>query len=199
MSDRFRYILALVVGLLAIPGLAFATTSVLSSDDRDETAETQGTVTTSTLTTDSSVISAEDLVRACGVEGHFLVDLEAAGTIDDIQRAALHALRPICDEAGLPLADGPVAEGATIAGGAPPGSAYTRSATTLTTLANQDDGNAAAALAVRERALEEIDKAMAVGGKVEKINRAIALIEQGDTAYAAASYDQAGDLYGDAE
>ena len=36
MKERIRYVLALVVGLLAIPGLALATNAVLAGDSDDD-------------------------------------------------------------------------------------------------------------------------------------------------------------------
>lgn len=204
MTDRIRYVVALVVGLLAIPGLALATNSALSSDEPQDSAEVLGIAATST-----TAISAEDLVRACGVEGRYLVDLEGAAAIDDIQQAALNALRPICDDAGLPLPAAPIVEGETIVETvtvvrAVPGSAptpSTTSPTTSTSLAEavDADNDASEVLAVRARALAAIDTAIAFGGNVEKINEAIALIGRGDTAYGSGDYDQANELFQAAE
>jgi tetratricopeptide (TPR) repeat protein len=205
MSDRIRYLLALVVGLLAIPGLAFATSSALSSDESEETSEVFGIVATAT-TADPSAISAEDLVRACGVEGHYLVELEAVAGIDDIQQAALNALRPICDEAGLPLPAAPIVEGETIVEtvtvvrtvpGSPAAATKTTDSTTTTSLGGEE--NDAEALSARQRALDAINRAIEVGGNVERINKAIALVERGDAAREAGDYDQAEDLYEAAE
>jgi tetratricopeptide (TPR) repeat protein len=207
MSDRIRYLLALVVGLLAIPGLAFATTSALSSDETEETGEVLGIVATA-MTADPSAISAEDLVRACGVEGHYLVELEAVAGIDDIQQAALNALRPICNEAGLPLPAAPIVEGETIVEtvtvvrtvpGSPTAATKTTDSTTTTTLGDEENENDAEALSARQRALDAINTAIEVGGNVEKINEAIALVERGDAALEVGDYDQAEDLYEAAE
>jgi len=209
MSERFRYVLALVVGLVAIPGLALATNGALSSDEPEESTEVLSVQVATSTSVDGSAISADDLVRACGVEGYYLVELEAVGATDDIQQAALNALRPICDGASLPLPAGPVVEGETIVETvtvvrAVPGPAAAASTTTSTTLegtarAQHQEGDAAEALEVRERALAAIETAIAVGGKVEKINEAIALIDRGDAAYLAADYDTAEELFGEAE
>jgi hypothetical protein len=204
MSDRIQYLLALLVGLLAIPGLAFATTSALSNDEPEETSEVLGIVATAT-TADPSAISAEDLVRACGVEGHYLTELEAVAGIDDIQQAALNALRPICDEAGLPLPAAPIVDGETIVETVTvvrtvPGSpAAATDSTTTTSLGNEENGNDSEALSARERGLDAINQAIEVGGSVEKINAAIALVERGDAAREAGDFDRAADLYEAAE
>ncbi len=206
MNDRIRYVLALVVGLLAIPGLAFATNSALSSDETDQNEEVLGTVAVRTATADPTSISAEDLVRACGVEGRYLVDLESAGATDDIQQAALNALRPICEDAGLPLPGAPVVTGETIVETVtvvrtvPGPVAAGTSTTTSTSLAGQDDDDdAAEAFSAAERALTAINTAREVAGDPEKINEAIALLSRGNAAYEAGDYDEAEELYEAAE
>lgn len=112
MNERMKYVLALVVGLLAIPGMAFAANEMLGSDESAGAPESAPVVlevpTTTTVAAES--FTADDLVRACGVEGHYLVELEAASAADSIQLAALSALRPICDEVGLPLPPAPIPE-----------------------------------------------------------------------------------------
>lgn len=213
MNERLRYVLALIAGLLAIPVLALAANGALSGDEPgEEYAEEIAPVATETTVT--TAMSAEDLVRACGVEGHYLVELEAVTAIDQIQQAALNALRPICQEAGLPLPAGPVIEGETIVetvtvvrtipGPAAAPNAPTSSTTTTTIVERtapaphvRDD--AAEALHGRDQALAAVDEAIAVGGKVDKINEAIALIERGDTAYQGGDYARAEDVYEEAE
>jgi hypothetical protein len=199
MSDRIRYVLALAVGLLAIPGLAFATSGALSSGEPGESTDALAATATSTTT----AISAEDLVRACGVEGHYLVDLEATGAIDEIQQAALNALRPICEDTGLPLPAAPPVEGETIVETVtvvrtvpgPVDGASTKSLSTTTTAPSNDQGNASEAMTARERAVAAIDTAMRMRGSVKKIHEAIALIDRGDAAYEAADFDTAEATY----
>jgi tetratricopeptide (TPR) repeat protein len=203
MSDRIRYVLALVVGLLAIPGLAFATSSVISADEPGESTGAIGSVATSTT---AGSISAEDIVRGCGVEGYYLVELEAAAAIDEVQQAALNALRPICEEAGLPLPAAPIVEGETIVETVTvvrtvPGSAAaaTKTPSTTTSTLGDAEGDASEAMLARERALAAIEQSIESGGNVEKINQAIALVDRGDAAYEAADYDQATELFKEAE
>lgn len=210
MNDRKKYVLALVAGMLTIPGLAFATNGALSNSDPDETTEVLGTLVTDAGENDLAAISAEDLVRACGVEGHYLVDLEAAGAIDDIQQAALNALRPICEEAGLPLPAAPIVEGETVVEtvtviGTAPGpvagasSSTTSSSTSTTVLGTYEDDDAAEALEARAKAVTAIETAIEANGRAEKINEAIASVERGDAAYAAGDYDEAEEFYEEAE
>ena len=220
MGDRMRYVLALMVGLVAIPGLALATNSALSSGREVEDSGVVAETTPSTMAAESAAISAEDLVRACGVEGHYLVDLEAVGAIDEIQQAALNALRPICEDAGLALPPAPVVEGETIVetvtvvrrvpGPAPAIVASTTTSIPTTTTAegagspeatsttSTTDG-AAGALEAREQALTAIQTAIDVEGKVEKINEAIGKVEKGDAAYEGGDYDKAREHYEEAE
>ncbi|MBT8213414.1 MAG: hypothetical protein KJN71_09735, partial [Acidimicrobiia bacterium] len=63
MKDRIRYIIAVALGVLAIPGLALASNAALSSS-ADDAADT----TTTSTSVVASEIAAEDLVRACGAE-----------------------------------------------------------------------------------------------------------------------------------
>ena len=196
MSDRLRYVLALVIGLVAIPGLAFATSTALSSSDGSgDEAEVMGAGLTTT-----STIDAADLVRACGVEGWYLVELEADGSIDATQQAALDAVRPICDDAGLPLPAAPIGafESAGAVATAPDVGSRSAAATTTSTTASAD-GDLAAALQARERALAAIQKAIDMGGNTAMINEALASIDHGDAAYGSEDYAEAADRYQEAE
>ena len=63
-------------------------------------------ITTEATTTTEAIQAADadmDLQTACLVDGQILVAAEAAGTITDVEQAALDALRDICDAAGMPL------------------------------------------------------------------------------------------------
>jgi hypothetical protein len=113
MSDRIKYGLAIMAGLLAIPGLAFAAnTALTTSAEPEEAAPTTEAApapsTTTTMWATAAAYTAEDLIRACGDEGMYLVELEAAGAADALQLAALNAIRPICADAGLSLPPAPV-------------------------------------------------------------------------------------------
>ncbi len=117
-------IVALVVGVLSIPALVFASTALLDSDNAaDETvravsvaqiakpivaAEPTTTAAPATTATEPPAVIAADIDTACGEEGLELVDRETAETITELEQAALDALRPICLEAGLALPDAAV-------------------------------------------------------------------------------------------
>ena len=114
-------LLGLVFGVLAVPALVLASTAVLDSGDTTveavrttEMAQSARDVVSAPAPTtlppivDADDASAElnaDLALACGAEGDELVALEASGGNTPLEQAALDALRPICAEAGLPLAD----------------------------------------------------------------------------------------------
>jgi hypothetical protein len=112
MSDRIKYGLAIMAGLLAIPGLAFAANTALTTSaepvEAAPTTEATPAPTTTTMWATAAAYTAEDLARACGDEGMYLVELEAAGAADALQLAALNAIRPICADADLPLPPAPV-------------------------------------------------------------------------------------------
>jgi len=67
--------------------------------------------------------SEPNLAVACGPEAAILVAGEGAGTLSDVQQAALDALRPICAAAGFRAENGSWADAdeATAAIGAAPG------------------------------------------------------------------------------
>ena len=105
----------LVVGVLSIPALVFAGTTAFGPDDDGVTSEASTTtmvsastipdddLPTTSTTVDLDTESAADLTSACGDDGLALVAAEADGSITEIQQAALDALRPLCEEAGLAL------------------------------------------------------------------------------------------------
>jgi hypothetical protein len=108
----------LVFGVIAVPAVVFASTAVFDdgapSADVERTAAaaeiTRNAVETAPPTADPARGSADvaapaDIHAACGAEGAELVAREASGEISELEQAALDALRPICAEAGLPLAD----------------------------------------------------------------------------------------------
>lgn len=109
-------VIGLIVGTLSVPALVFAATNAF--DGAPDAAEAApATTTTTTLATvvtqpeeTSSTLPEVDLEAACGEDGLSLVAAESDGSITDIQQAALDALRPICEEAGLPLPVPPAPE-----------------------------------------------------------------------------------------
>lgn len=140
-----RFTVSLVVGLLLIPLSAVAAYAIVSgtgSDDGEVAASTSttaaGVSTTmaqeATVTVEPVSASAADLAQACGPDGLWLVQQEAAGSLTEVQQASLDALRRICDEAGAPLPGPP----------APPPVVRTvtrvdASATTSTSMPHDDD------------------------------------------------------------
>jgi len=110
--DRKRktLIAALVLGALAGPAVALGASGFLSGGDVAEASAAPAPVAASVVMATEAVAVPEtdaesDLLEACTVDGHALTQAEAAGTITDVEQAALDALRDICTEAGLDLAE----------------------------------------------------------------------------------------------
>ena len=113
------FTISLILGLLLIPLSAVAATALMSNDDGEvengdagvvvvEVPETTVTTTApvvaeTVFVTDPPTATGADLEAACGPEGLELVEREAAGTITDLEQAALDSLRQICAEEGLEL------------------------------------------------------------------------------------------------
>ncbi len=129
-------LLGLVVGTLSIPALVLAATSLVGPDDAGVAEATTTTSSTTVATVESTpttgsttttVDPAEALAQACGEDGLDLVAAETDGSITDIEQAALDALRPLCDEAGLslplPTAPEPIVVVQTVEASAPIASA----------------------------------------------------------------------------
>ena len=123
-SKSSAFTISLILGLLLIPLSAVAAAALISSDDGSGSAavepavvvaEVQETTVTTTETADAETVfvteaptaTAVDLEAACGSDGLELVEREAAGTITDLEQAALDALRQICAAEGLELAGPP--------------------------------------------------------------------------------------------
>lgn len=106
-----RIALSVLSGVLLIPLSALAAVALVPrhSDPVSSTGDTVASSTTSTTAGAEQVVlappaaSATDLEAACGQEGMTLVDAEKKGTITDLQKAALDALRQVCEGAGTPL------------------------------------------------------------------------------------------------
>ena len=103
-----RYTASLAAGLLAVPLLALSANALLSPEEDDDyyedTTTTAVVQTIAPVTTESRATYLEDVIRACGVEADYLMELETGGFISPEQKAALDALREVCDQEGLPLA-----------------------------------------------------------------------------------------------
>jgi len=98
---------SIIVGTLLVPLSTVAALSLMKAD-ASESAQSTGTTTVDTQQVAQIVFSdqnatAEDLAAACGPAGLQLVAAEEAGTISDVQQAALDALRGICEDLGTPL------------------------------------------------------------------------------------------------
>ncbi len=100
-------ILAAVVGVPAAGALA-ARSAPPASEAKEP--ETTATTLTALSAVDVAVAEDADLHQACQEDGPDLVAKEKAGTIDPLEQAALDALRPICDDAGMALAAKPQPE-----------------------------------------------------------------------------------------
>lgn len=105
---------SMIVGTLLVPVSAVLAVWLTGANDPAE-AETTASASTTTLptvpvTTTSDGVTDADIEAACGPDGMQLVDLEAEGTITDVQQAALDALRELCDQRGLSLPDKPAGE-----------------------------------------------------------------------------------------
>jgi hypothetical protein len=95
--------LSVMLGTLLVPLSAYAASSLV---------ETSGVADSVTAPETSPVVEpavttapppGADLETACGEAGLAMVAAETAGTISQLQQAALDALRGICAEQGMPL------------------------------------------------------------------------------------------------
>lgn len=124
-SGTNRFTISLILGLLLIPVSAVAAVALISQEEdpaaaQEETIEAASPIPettieaiTTTITapaasetlvvTESPTVTSADLAIACGDEGLQLVEREANGSIDELEQAALDALRQICEEEGIPL------------------------------------------------------------------------------------------------
>jgi hypothetical protein len=104
---------SMVLGTLLVPLSAFAASMLVSNDPP---VEPSASVAVTAPTPQPYAVSSPptatiaDLEAACGDAGLLLVTAETAGSITDVQQAALTALREICAEQGLALPGKPVPE-----------------------------------------------------------------------------------------
>jgi hypothetical protein len=96
-------LVSVAIGALLVPLSAFGASSLLSALTEEPTPPSVNSTTTTVGATPTA-----DLGVACGEEGMQLIAAEAAGSITDVQQAALDALRDICAAGGMPLPE-PVA------------------------------------------------------------------------------------------
>jgi len=105
-GKRKGFLVALVIGLISGPALALGVTHIFGADPAvaaPATAVAAPSTTAALAATTTTVSPEADLAAACGAEGAALVAAEDAGTLSDLQQAALDALRPICATAGFNL------------------------------------------------------------------------------------------------
>lgn len=109
-----NFLIALLIGALSVPLLALAANGLIEGNgSQDKTVEAEAGSASDLLSSPIEKVvndegSSEDhLTAACGPDGHALIEKELDGSIEPIEQAALDALRPICDEAGMPLAEAP--------------------------------------------------------------------------------------------
>ncbi len=114
-KKRKGLIAALALGLVSGPAVALGITGLIGSGTADAApaeAPAAIVITTDAPTTTTAVAATSpgaDLLAACTLDGPALVDSETAGTITDVEQAALDALRDICATSGMALED-PVAD-----------------------------------------------------------------------------------------
>ena len=113
-TQRKNYFIAMLIGALAIPLLALAANGLIEGNGSED--QTEASVTAAPLlflsepiekVIDAAAPDEDHVAAACGPDGQVLIERELDGSIDPIEQAALDALRPICDEAGLAIPDAP--------------------------------------------------------------------------------------------
>jgi hypothetical protein len=131
---RLPFAPTFLIGLLLVPASALAANALVKSTPAAETAagptagqflKLNAAVTDPGPAADApsgaAALSPADVALACGSEGLALVDKESAGTISELETAALEALRDVCARAGMGLpaatAPAPVGETLTLAAG----------------------------------------------------------------------------------
>jgi hypothetical protein len=112
---------SVIAGLLLVPATAIAAVAIVGATVRPPTAEAiegvtetteaiEDTTTTTTLVDVEGLSDAEALEKACTESAERLIEQELDESIDDLEMAALDALRQICDEHGLTVAGPPEPE-----------------------------------------------------------------------------------------
>jgi len=113
-GKRKGFLVALAIGLVAAPALALVASGLLGGQAKAGEPATAAAAAVAPVTdapaAAATTTSAADLVSACTSEGADLVARESAGTLSDLQQAALDALRPICEAEGFSLEAAPTAE-----------------------------------------------------------------------------------------
>lgn len=94
-------LLSLALGAVLIPAAAYGASSLVN--EAPPQTPPPASTTTPPPTAKSTTAGPADIDVACGEEGMELVAAEADGSISEVQRAALDALRDICETEGRPL------------------------------------------------------------------------------------------------
>ena len=100
----------MILGTLLVPLSAFAAANVVESTAAPSTSITAAASPAGETVLTEPASPARDLETACGEAGLAMVAAEAVGSIDDLQQAALDALRGVCAEQGTPLPTPPTAD-----------------------------------------------------------------------------------------
>ncbi len=95
--------LSVILGTLLVPLSAFAASNLVESTAAPGTSITAAASPVAETVVTEPASPARDLETACGEAGLAMVAAEAAGSMDDLQQAALDALRGVCAEQGTPL------------------------------------------------------------------------------------------------
>ena len=98
--------ISVFLGILAVP-LAAAASMFLVSPSIEEPAALAEAPVAAEAAVASAPDLAQDLLVACGPIASEMIELEKAGSLTQLQSAALDALRPICSQEGLPLPEDP--------------------------------------------------------------------------------------------
>lgn len=112
---------SVIAGLLLVPVTAIAAVAIVGATARPPAAEAieevtetteaiEDTTTTSVLVDVDSLSDADALAKACTESAEDLIEQERDESIDELEMAALDALRQICDEHGLMIAGPPEPE-----------------------------------------------------------------------------------------
>jgi len=95
--------LSVVLGILLVPLSAYAASSLVETSGVAESVTAPETSPVLEPAVTAAPSTGADLETACGEAGLAMVAAETAGTISQLQQAALDALRGICAEQGMPL------------------------------------------------------------------------------------------------
>ena len=95
--------LSVMLGTLLVPLSAYAASSLVETSGVAESVIAPATSPVVEPSVTAIPSTGTDLETACGEAGLAMVAAETAGTISQLQQAALDALRGICAEQGMPL------------------------------------------------------------------------------------------------